>query len=92
MWSDENPSSGYTDTQASFRLDLARREEADEPQQGEQLARRRRAGAATSAPRRHAGARSEASLGRQAGRGRRSLRETAERYALTPPTANGCAR
>ena len=66
MWSDENPSSGYTDAQASFRLDLARREEADEPQQGEQLARRRRGG--------------------------RSLRETAERYALTPPTANGCAR
>ena len=38
MWSDENPPSGYTDTQASFGSISLVAKKLNEPQQGEQLA------------------------------------------------------
>jgi hypothetical protein len=47
MWSDENPPSGYTDTKASFGSISLVANKLNEHQQGEQLARRRRARAAT---------------------------------------------
>jgi hypothetical protein len=80
MWSDENPSSGYNDTQASFgSISLVAKKLTSLSKVSSSL-EEDAPGLLPAHPRRHAGARSEASLGDK--RVVEGVRETAERYAL----------
>jgi hypothetical protein len=87
MWSDENPSSGYNDTQASFgSISLVAKKLTSLSKVSSSL-EEDAPGLLPAHPRRHAGARPEASLSDN--RVVEGVRETAERYTLTAPTATG---